>query len=153
MKKFKLSKKVGINTKTPPFHQPFPHSPLMEKEGFSEPDADISELTVLKIIDFPLRKMVYAEIAELSTPIVLWRDKAYDEIGQWTDEQADKILTELIGVLSEEDVLKLLNPRNREILTVAEIERAKAEKIPAGLFFLPRKMPFFLNVEKRSSEA
>ena len=153
MKKFKLSKKVGINTKISPFNQPFHHLPFMEKQGFGEPDADISELTVLKIIDFPLRKMVYAEIAELSSPIVLWRDKVYDEIGQWTDEQADKILTELIGALSEEDVLKMLNPRNRDILTVAEIERMKAEKIPAPLFFLPQKRPFFLNVEKRSPEA
>jgi len=45
----------------------------------------LTELTIIRIVDLPVEKIVRAFVKELQAPIVLWEGAAYDAAGQWTD--------------------------------------------------------------------
>jgi hypothetical protein len=46
----------------------------------------LSSITVERMADIPARKTVLVFLKELpNKPVVLWKDAAYDAIGQWTD--------------------------------------------------------------------
>ena len=55
----------------------------------------ITTLTIQRVVDNPIQKIVRAFVTELPTPIVLWEGSSYDAIGQWTDEQVSARLTSL----------------------------------------------------------
>jgi len=59
------------------------------------------------ITDNPNAKIVSASFLRIPRPLVLWSGDAYDQIGNWTQEQADQRITELLGD-SPEAVLKTL---------------------------------------------
>jgi hypothetical protein len=58
----------------------------------------ISEVTVERIIDLPQQRIVRVFISELNAPLILWEGDAYDQIGQWTDLQAEARILELLSV-------------------------------------------------------
>jgi hypothetical protein len=49
------------------------------------------------IIDDAARKIVLARLHPTLRPIMLWRGDSYDEIGDWTQAQADAKILELLG--------------------------------------------------------
>jgi len=53
-----------------------------------------SEIEVVEIIDKPSAKIVWAVTAQVGR-IVLWKDDAYDTIGQWTDTDVVNRINEL----------------------------------------------------------
>lgn len=55
----------------------------------------LTELTIERYVDNPGLKVVRVFIKEVHEPIILWEGVAYDNIGQWTDEDANKRLQEL----------------------------------------------------------
>ena len=54
----------------------------------------IEELTIDVVVDDYSKKEVRAYTKELGT-IILWKDAAYDAIGQWTDADVIQRITEL----------------------------------------------------------
>ena len=60
-----------------------------------EKSKTVSTLTVNRIVDLPKQKIVRCFIEELEDPIVLWKEEAYDAIGQWTDADVTNRLNEL----------------------------------------------------------
>jgi hypothetical protein len=54
----------------------------------------IEKITVLEIIDNSSKKQVTANTQELGY-IMLWKDAAYDAIGQWTDTDVVNRINEL----------------------------------------------------------
>ena len=54
----------------------------------------IEKITILSIQDFPARKLVQASTGEIGN-IILWKDAAYDAIGQWTDVDVINRINEL----------------------------------------------------------
>jgi len=60
-----------------------------------EKSKTVSTLTVNRVVDLPKQKVVRCFLEELEQPIVLWKDEAYDAIGQWTDTDVTNRLNEL----------------------------------------------------------
>jgi hypothetical protein len=54
----------------------------------------IEEVTIDVVVDDYSKKEVRAYTKELGT-IILWKDAAYDTIGQWTDADVIQRITEL----------------------------------------------------------
>lgn len=52
-------------------------------------------LTILRIIDDPMRKKVTA-VTDSALTLDLWEGAAYDAIGQWTDENVKARIKELL---------------------------------------------------------
>jgi hypothetical protein len=48
----------------------------------------LSQVTLLRITDDPVKKIVTAQFAEIIGWIPLWRGMDYDIMGDWTQEQA-----------------------------------------------------------------
>jgi hypothetical protein len=57
----------------------------------------VAEITVVRIVDLPGQRIVRAFVAELPQPIVLWEGDDYDKIGNWTQEQANDRIIEVIS--------------------------------------------------------
>ena len=57
--------------------------------------AEIDTLTINRMVDLPVQKVVKVFIAELPMPVTLWEGDAYDAIGQWTDQDVIDRLNEL----------------------------------------------------------
>ena len=55
----------------------------------------ITTLTITRVVDIPIQKVVRCFIEELEQPVVLWEGSAYDSIGQWTDSDVNTRLNEL----------------------------------------------------------
>lgn len=58
----------------------------------------ISTLTIQRVVDNPVQKIVRAFVSEIPQPITLWDSTttpSYDAIGQWTDSQVIAALTAL----------------------------------------------------------
>ena len=51
----------------------------------------------ITIIDNEERRTVHAAIHRCPRPLVLWQGDAYDAVGNWTQEQAEARITELLG--------------------------------------------------------
>lgn len=49
------------------------------------------------LIDNSKEKYVYAQIEYCPRPLVLWSNEDYDEIGDWTQDQAENRIKELLG--------------------------------------------------------
>ena len=60
-----------------------------------EKSKPISNLTVNRVVDLPMQKMVRVFVEELDEPVVLWEGVAYDAAGQWTDADVVARLTAL----------------------------------------------------------
>lgn len=60
----------------------------------SERKKTISQITINEITDSASRKTVTATTQEVGR-IVLWKDAAYDAIGQWTDTDVANRIKEL----------------------------------------------------------
>jgi hypothetical protein len=62
---------------------------------------DNAELTLTQLepvlIDDSARKLVLARLHPVLRPIMLWRGANYDEIGDWTQAQAEAKILELLG--------------------------------------------------------
>ena len=61
------------------------------------PAKTVSQLTLQRIVDLPGERVVRAFAAELPAPVVLWSGDAYDAIGDWTQDQANARLVEIIS--------------------------------------------------------
>jgi hypothetical protein len=51
----------------------------------------------LVVIDDAARKIVLARLHPAFRPLILWRGNSYDEIGDWTQAQAEAKILELLG--------------------------------------------------------
>ena len=62
---------------------------------------DNAELTLtqldLALIDVPAHKIVVARLHPALRPLFLWRGEDYDDIGNWTQEQAETEITAQLG--------------------------------------------------------
>jgi hypothetical protein len=68
------------------------------------------EFEIKNFTDIPALKVVLAYLTETVSPLVLWKHEEYEQVGQWTDEQAVAKANELLNSASEEDILKLYEP-------------------------------------------
>jgi hypothetical protein len=60
-----------------------------------EKSKTVSTLTVQRVVDLPVKKVVRCFVEELDEPVVLWEGTSYDAAGQWTDTDVEARLTEL----------------------------------------------------------
>jgi hypothetical protein len=58
---------------------------------------DITSVSVSRYVDLPKEKIVRAFVDEINSPIVLWEKNEYDLIGDWTEEQAEQRLIEILS--------------------------------------------------------
>ena len=61
------------------------------------PAVVVTSVNVERIVDLPKQRIVRAFLKELQQPLVLWSDEAYDAIGNWTQEQAEARILEILG--------------------------------------------------------
>ena len=59
-----------------------------------------SSVTITRIEDFPGQRLVLAMIEEYHNPIVLWQADEYTAIGNWTQEQAEQKLVNIIASIN-----------------------------------------------------
>jgi hypothetical protein len=57
----------------------------------------INTLTVNRMVDLPSQKIVRVFIEESPEAITLWEGDAYDNIGQWTDQNVAERLVEIFN--------------------------------------------------------
>jgi len=57
----------------------------------------VSTLTIDRIVDLPNARIVRAFVKELPNPLVLWEKDVYDQIGNWTDVDAEARIKELLS--------------------------------------------------------
>lgn len=55
----------------------------------------ITKFTINRMVDLPKEKIVRVFLDELNSPIVLWENESYNEIGNWTNEDVSNKLKEL----------------------------------------------------------
>jgi hypothetical protein len=80
----------NIVTITPP--------PFTDNSGrVNFPSPLIFENLDLVFTDNVKAKTVYATVIGTPTPLVLWSGESYDNIGDWTQEQAENKITDLLG--------------------------------------------------------
>lgn len=60
-------------------------------------------------IDDSARKIVLARLHPVLRPLMLWRNDAYDTIGDWTQAQAEAKILELLGENQQETLQRLVN--------------------------------------------
>jgi hypothetical protein len=66
------------------------------------PEELIFERFDVVIIDDAARKIVLARLHPAFRPLMLWRGDSYDEIGDWTQAQAEAKILELLGENQQE---------------------------------------------------
>lgn len=66
----------------------------------------VSELE-FTLVDNAKKKFVHAQIFPVAKPLVLWKNEEYDSIGDYTQEQAEAKILELLGA-NPEDVIENL---------------------------------------------
>ena len=59
-----------------------------------------SSVTITRIEDFPGQRLVLAMIEEYHNPIVLWQADEYTAIGNWTQQQAEQKLVNIIASIN-----------------------------------------------------
>ena len=106
------------------------------------------EFEIKSFTDIPALKIVLANLVETVFPLVLWRGEEYDQVGQWTDEQAVARATELLNSASEEDIQKLYERRHPVEIAFGGHDEAKnlSEKIGKEEF---RKLISFMPMLNR----
>lgn len=60
-----------------------------------EKSKEITTLTINRVVDLPKQKIVRCFCEELDEPVILWEGEAYDQAGQWSDDDVQKRLTDL----------------------------------------------------------
>jgi hypothetical protein len=56
----------------------------------------IQQLDIV-LMDHNARKIVFARLAPCPKPLILWRNAEYDEAGDYTQEDAENRIKELLG--------------------------------------------------------
>jgi hypothetical protein len=127
MQKIKLNQKKTVLLQSSPFIGGFlpgvnPVFPSNNFNNSGQPEGAVSghprlavsfeEFEIKSFTDIPALKIVLANLVETVFPLVLWRGEEYDQVGQWTDEQAVARATELLNSLTEEDFEKLYEIRH-----------------------------------------
>ena len=82
--------------------------PLIEK--------NVAQLTITKIIDFPVRKMVYVETVETAWPVVVWQNEEYKELGTYSAEDVYKKAEEVVAAMDEKAFSTLFDRYSRSEL-------------------------------------
>lgn len=57
----------------------------------------VTHVSLSRIVDLPQEKIVRAFFEEIPQPLVLWEGDAYDAIGNWTQDQANARVLELLA--------------------------------------------------------
>jgi hypothetical protein len=109
-----------------------------------ERDVTVTSLTLRRAIDDPAFKMVSVLFFETRYPLVVWEGDAYDEAGQWTDEQLEAAVAAEVAADPVGVVTKVMNPPARPS---EEAMRARAERMKA-LFPNGRPRPAWLSSTK-----
>lgn len=60
-----------------------------------EKSKEITTLTINRVVDLPKQKIVRCFCEELDEPVILWEGEAYDQAGQWSDDDVQKRLSDL----------------------------------------------------------
>lgn len=63
-----------------------------------EKSKTISTLTIVRVVDLPIQKIVRVFLEELDEPVVLWEGAEYDAIGQWSDSDVYAKLNSIYNV-------------------------------------------------------
>jgi len=146
MQKIKLNQKKTVLLQSSPLIGGFlpgvnPVFPANNFNNFGQPEGVVSdqpklavsfeEFEIKSFTDIPALKIVLANLVETVFPLVLWRGEEYDQVGQWTDEQAVARATELLNSASEEDIQKLYERRHPVEIAFGGHDEAKnlSEKI------------------------
>lgn len=79
----------AIEIQPPPFSNPQGH--------VIHPSKIVLEEITPNLIDNPTARSVFAQIPKLPLHITLWSGDEYDQIGDWTQAQADARLLEVLG--------------------------------------------------------
>jgi hypothetical protein len=60
--------------------------------------AEVSEAELISISDMPTEKKIVAlvNVLGIDRVITLWEDEAYDKVGDWSQEQANQKIIELL---------------------------------------------------------
>lgn len=66
-------------------------------EAVVQTTQQITTVTVERYVDLPSQKIVRAFVTELNRPVELWVGDEYDAIGDWTAEQAEARVIEVLG--------------------------------------------------------
>ena len=163
MQKIKLNQKKTVLLRSSPFIGGFLPgvSPVFPANNFNnsgQPEGAVSghprlaisfeEFEIKSFTDIPALKIVLANLVETVFPLVLWRGEEYDQVGQWTDEQAVAKATELLNSASEEDIQKLYERRHPVEIAFGGHDEAKnlSEKIGKEEF---RKLISFMPMLNR----
>ena len=59
-----------------------------------------TSVTIIRIEDYPAERLVMATIAEYHNPLILWQADEYTAIGNWTQEQAEQKLVNVISSIN-----------------------------------------------------
>ena len=82
--------------------------PLIEK--------NVAQLTITKIIDVPVRKMVYVETVETAWPVVVWQNEEYKELGSYSAEDVYKKAEEVVAAMDQKTFSTLFDRYSRSEL-------------------------------------
>lgn len=69
----------------------------VKKVVVAEQSIDLTEITIVRVVDVYEQKIVRAFIKELREPLVLWEGAEYDAAGQWTDSDVEARVVALLG--------------------------------------------------------
>jgi hypothetical protein len=102
---------TGFNNSTNPVGSPNSTNESQQLEP-QKLAVSFEEFEIKNFMDIPALKVVLAYLTETVSPLVLWKHEEYEQVGQWTEEQALAKANELLNSASEEDILKLYEPLN-----------------------------------------
>lgn len=93
-----------------PLPEPLPEPPMvpqivnraiqLSKPCVMTREKVFSSVTITRLEDFPGERLVLAMIEEYHNPIVLWQADEYTAIGNWTQEQAEQKLVNIIASIN-----------------------------------------------------
>jgi hypothetical protein len=83
---------------------------------------ELEGLTLLKIVNFESRKLIYADFLETVFPLVLWSGEGYEKKPSPSKEEIEKRIIELINCLEKDYVSNLFS-----ISTPPELELSNEE--------------------------
>jgi hypothetical protein len=58
-------------------------------------NVEITKIEIFEMIDNPVKKEVWVSCRNHPTRILLWKGEAYDEVGQWTNDDVVSRVLEL----------------------------------------------------------
>ena len=101
--------------------------PLIEK--------NVAQLTITKIIDVPVRKMVYVETVETAWPVVVWQNEEYKELGSYSAEDVYKKAEEVVAAMDQKTFSELFDrhSKNKSNEEISNKEFANKIKEEAGI--------------------